>query len=80
MSRAKHIAKHVEGVRRHPDGSVDIAAYAKIAHRERAAAIVSLVRETIRMVRGMLSVIRAPLAPVGKSEPVSGKHHARIGK
>ena len=80
MSRAKHIAKHVEGVLRHPDGSVDITAYARIAHRERAAAIASSARATIRMVRGILSVIRARLAPVGRSEPASGNHRAPMGR
>ena len=64
MSRAKHIAKHFEGVLRHPDGSVDIAAYARIAHRERAAALASAARAAIGMVREMLSGIRARLAPV----------------
>ena len=34
-------APDMEGVLRYPDGSVDIAAYAKIAHRERTAAIAS---------------------------------------
>ena len=66
----------IEGVLRHPDGSVDIAAYAKLAHRERAAAIASSARAAIRMVREMLSAIRARLAPVARSEPASGKHHA----
>ena len=58
----------VEGVLRHPDGSVDIAAYARIAHRERAAAMASWREQAIGMVREMLSVIRARLAPVVKSD------------
>ena len=69
-------AQDTEGVLRRSDGSLDIAVYAKIAHRERAAAIASSARETIRMVREMLSVIRARLAPAARSEPASGKHHA----
>ena len=31
-------AQDIKGGLRHPDGSFDIAAYAKLAHRERAAA------------------------------------------
>lgn len=73
MSRAEHVAKHVEGVLRHPDGSVDIAAYARIAHRERAAAIASSARATIRMVRGIWSVIRARLAPAGNHPAPMGR-------
>ena len=69
-------AQDIEGVLRHPDGSLDIAAYAKLAHRERAAAIASSAREAIRMVREMVSGVRASLAPVARSEPASGKHHA----
>jgi len=65
-----------EGVLRHPDGSVDIAAYAKIGHREREAAIASSTRETIRWVRGMLSAIGTRLAAVVRSQPASGKHRA----
>jgi hypothetical protein len=62
-------------VLRRPDGSFDIAAYAKAAHRERALASVSLVNEAIRMVRELASAIRTRLAPVGSSELASGKHH-----
>lgn len=67
-----------EGVLHHPDGSVDIAAYAKIAHRERAAAIAFSARKAIRMVGETLSAIRARLAPAGI--PASGKHHAHTGR
>ena len=35
----------VEGELRHPDGSPDIAAYGRIAHRERDAAILAAVQE-----------------------------------
>jgi hypothetical protein len=69
-------AQGIESVLRHPDGSLDIAAYAKLAHRERAAAIAASAREVIRVVRGMVSAVRASLAPVVRSEPASGKHHA----
>lgn len=67
-------------VLRCPDGGFDIAAYAKIAHRERALASVSMVKEAIRMVREMASAIRKRLAPVGSSELASGKHHAATGR
>ena len=68
--------QEIEGVLRYPDGSVDIAAYAKMAHRERAAAIAASAREGIRRVREMVSVIRTNLAPVARSEPASVKRHA----
>jgi hypothetical protein len=67
-------AQDIEGVLRHPDGSLDIAAYAKLAHRERAAAITSSASEAVRMVREMGSAVRARLAPA------SGKHHAHIAR
>ncbi|WP_291866011.1 hypothetical protein [Bradyrhizobium sp.] len=70
----------VDGVLRRPDGSVDIAAYSKIAQRERAEALVSSANETIRMLRGMASAIRTRLAPVARSEPASGKHGASAAK
>lgn len=70
----------IEEVLRLPDGSVDIAAYAKIAHRERAAAIVSSMRETIGRVRGIFSASGARLAAMVRSEPASGKHHAPIAR
>ena len=68
--------QEIEGVLRYPDGSVDIAAYAKMAHRERAAAIAASAREGIRRLRAMWSVIRTNLAPVARSEPASVKRHA----
>ena len=67
-------AQDIEGVLRHPDGSLDIAAYAKLAHRERAAAIAASAREAVRMVREMGAAVRARLAPA------SGKHHAHIAR
>ena len=68
-----------EGVLRYPDGSVDIAAYARLAHRERTAAITASTTEAIRRVRAMVSVIRTSLAPAAR-EPASGKHHAAAGR
>jgi hypothetical protein len=40
-----------DGVLRRPDRSVDIAAYASIAHRERAAAIASSMLLAVRFIR-----------------------------
>ena len=51
---------------RHPDGSPDIAAYSKIAHQERAAAIVSAVRETMRILLAMPSVVGRALGRPGR--------------
>jgi hypothetical protein len=69
-------AWHAEGVLRRPDGSPDIAAYAMLAHHERTAAIAASARGAIRMVREMVSGIRASLAPAARSEPTCGKHQA----
>jgi len=68
--------QEIEGVLRYPDGSVDIAAYAKLAHRERAVAIAASARQAIRMLREMVSAVRASLAPAATSAPAPGKHHA----
>jgi hypothetical protein len=81
MSRELNSNGHVPrahdiGVLRHPDGSPDISAYARLAHRERSAAIVASARAAIRMVREMVSAIQASLAPAARSGPASGKHHA----
>ncbi len=67
-------AQDIKGGLRHPDGSLDIAAYAKLAHRERAAAIAASARGAVRMVREMGAAVRARLAPA------SGKHHAHIAR
>jgi hypothetical protein len=75
-SRARDVEGVLEGILRHPDGSPDIAAYAKLAHRERAAAVAALAREVIHKVRAMVSGLRARLAPVARSGPASGKHAA----
>ncbi|MDP3077318.1 hypothetical protein [Bradyrhizobium sp.] len=73
-------AQDIEGVRRRPDGSFDIAAYAKLAHRERAAAIASSAGEAMRMAREMVLGVRASLAPFARSGPASRKHHATAGR
>ena len=70
----------IDGVLRRPDGSFDIAAYAKLAHRARAAAIASAVRNVILTVRSVLSAIGTRLSPVASSGPASGKHHAHFGR
>jgi hypothetical protein len=69
-------AQDIEDVLRLSDGSFDIAAYAKLARRERAVAIAASAGEGIRRVREMVSAIRTRLAPAARSEPVSGRHHA----
>lgn len=69
-------AQDIEDVLRRPDGSFDIAAYAKIAHRERAVVITASVGEGLRRVREMVSGVRARLAPAARSGPACGKHHA----
>ena len=58
--RSRTVARSagVEGVLRHPDGSVDIAAYARLAHRERRRRLLPRREKRIRMVREMVSVIR----------------------
>lgn len=58
--------QRVEGALRHPDGSLDIAAYGRIAHRERDAAILSAVQEAGHSVRAMLSAIWRVLGRSGR--------------
>ena len=72
--------QEIEGVLRHPDGSVDIAAYTKLAHRERAAAIAAAAVEAVRRVRGMLWATGMGLAPVARSEAASARHHGPVGR
>lgn len=43
---------------RNPDGRIDIATYARIAHRQRDAAIVAAVRQTAGSIRAVWSAIR----------------------
>lgn len=66
----------IENALRRPDGSFDIAAYAKLAHRERAVVMTASVGEGLRRVREMVSGVRARLALAARSGPASGKHHA----
>ena len=40
-----------DAVLRHPNGSIDIGAYAAIAHRQRAAATSSSMLSAVRMIR-----------------------------
>jgi hypothetical protein len=58
--------QRVEGVLRHPDGSPDIAAYRRIAHRERDAAIRAAVQDTVRSVRAMWSAISRVVGRSGR--------------
>jgi hypothetical protein len=51
---------------RHPDGSPDIAAYGRIAHREREVAIASAVRETMRILLAIPSVVGRALGRPGR--------------
>ena len=60
MSWKKKLHRHVRGVEgalRHPDGSPDIAAYGRIAQRERDAAVLAAVQDTARSLRVMWSAI-----------------------
>ena len=60
MSWEKKLHGHVravEGALRHPDGSPDIAAYGRIAHHQRDAAVVAAVQDTARSLRAMWSSI-----------------------
>ena len=53
--------KGLEDLLHHPDGSPNIVAYGRIAHRERAEAIASALRESARRIRAMPSAIRRVL-------------------
>jgi hypothetical protein len=72
--------QEIDGVLRYPDGSADIAAYAKLAHRERDAAIAGSARKGIRLVRELWSVVWTSVAPIARSELPAGKHPARAGR
>ena len=53
---------------RNPDGSINIAAYARIAHRERDAAVVSAVSKAAHGTRALASAIwRALGRSLGRS-------------
>jgi hypothetical protein len=51
---------------RHPDGSIDIAAYARIAHRDRDAAIASTVRKAAT-IRAIASAVWRALGRPGRT-------------
>ncbi|WP_156435110.1 hypothetical protein [Bradyrhizobium lablabi] len=46
-----------DAVLRHPNGSIDIGAYAAIAHRERAAALMSSLWSAVRPIRDVWAAI-----------------------
>ena len=58
--------QRVEGALRHPDGSADIAAYGRIAHRERDAAVLAALQDAARSVRAMSSALWRVLARSGR--------------
>jgi hypothetical protein len=62
----KSWVQRVEGALRHPDGSPDIAAYGRIAHRERDAAILSATQEAARRVCAMSSAVWRILGRSGR--------------
>ena len=76
-SNGRSRLQEIEGVLRYPDGSVDIAAYAKLAHREREEAIAASARESIRRMREIWSAVWRSVTRIARSEPPSGKHAAR---
>jgi len=55
-----------EGVLRHPDGSPDIAAYGRLAHRKRDAAILSAVQDAAHGLRAMTAAIWRVLGRAGR--------------
>jgi hypothetical protein len=60
----------------HPDGSPDIAAYSRIAHHEREAAIVSSIEGAVSFARTVFSWCAAVLT--GKSGSAKHQpHHVR---
>jgi len=52
-----------DGALRRPDHSIDIAAYAAIAHRERAAVVTYSMLLVVRFVREAWATIGAPRSP-----------------
>ena len=56
----------VEGAIRNPDGHINIAAYARIAHRERDAAVVAAMRETAHSIRALSVAIWRVLSRSGR--------------
>jgi hypothetical protein len=57
-------------VLRHPNGSIDIGAYAAIAHRQRAAAIASSMLSAVRFIRDAGAAITARRA---RKQTAAGK-------
>ena len=66
LNGAASWAQGVEGALRHPDGSPDIAAYGRIAHRQRDAAIVSAMRKAAHSIRALASAIWRILGQQGR--------------
>ena len=64
-------ARSGDGVLRHPDGNIDIAAYAAIAHRQRRAAMRIFTRGAIQFAREAWSAISA--RAIGPARPGAGK-------
>jgi hypothetical protein len=67
--------QRVEGALRHPDGRPDIAAYGRIAHRERDAAILAAAQDTARSLRVMWSAISRIVGRSGRirsNAPIRG--------
>ena len=58
--------QRVEGALRHPDGSPNIAAYGRIAHHERDAAILAALQDTARSLRAMASAISRVVGRSGR--------------
>ncbi|KRQ96355.1 hypothetical protein CQ12_40805 [Bradyrhizobium jicamae] len=46
-----------DAVLRHPNGSIDIGAYAAIAHRERAAALTASLLSAVRAIRDVWTAV-----------------------
>jgi hypothetical protein len=59
-----------DGVLRRPDRSIDIRAYAAIAHRQRAAAIQALARAVFQFASEAWSAISS--RPVHTERPIAG--------
>jgi hypothetical protein len=74
-SRLVSWVQGVEGALRHPDGSPDIAAYGRIAHRERDAAVLAAVQDTGRRLRAMWSAASRVVGRSGRirsNAPIRG--------
>jgi hypothetical protein len=67
----------VGGILRRPGGSIDIPAYAAIAHRQRAAAMASSMLLAVQFLREMWSVIGARATFSEKSVAAKDCAHIR---